>query len=214
MSSPTATALIFDLDNTLIRSAIDFLGLRHRLIDDLYAHGVSTQQREELVKLSLPELVALAHNADPTLSTAMWTTIGAAEAEGIRGAKAVEYAGDVLETLRARAYRLALLTNTARESVDERLAALNLANLFELVVTRSEGIALKPSPDGILYIFRRLPGIEAAYMIGDAYIDGRAAEAAGIRFIGFGEKSAAVITRGISPWAWITDLRELLDLAL
>lgn len=214
MPSPTATALIFDLDNTLIRSAIDFLGLRHRLIDELHAHGVSAQRREELVTLSLPELVALAHKVDPTLSTAMWTTISAAEAEGIRGAKAVEHAGDVLETLRARAYRLALLTNTARESVDERLAALNLANLFELIVTRSEGIAPKPSPEGILYILRRLPGIEAAYMIGDAYIDGRAAEAARIRFIGFGEKAAEIVARGISPWAWITDLRELLALAL
>lgn len=213
MASSTATVLIFDFDNTLIRSTIDFLGLRHRLIDELTAHGTTTRPREDLVKLSLPELVAVAH-ADPPLVAALWTIIHAAEVEGIRGAEAVESASTVLETLRGRGYRLALLTNSARESVDERLVALRLAPQFDLVVTRSEGVALKPSPEGIRYILARVPGIETAYLIGDAFIDGRAAHEAGIRFIGFGDKAAEVVARGITPWAWITNLRELLELTL
>lgn len=213
MLPPTATVLIFDFDNTLIRSAIDFLGLRHRLIDELYAHALTELPREDLLKLSLAELVGLAHQ-QPTLSMAMWVIIRKAEVEGIRGAETVEFAGEVLEKLRVRGYRLALLTNNARDSVEERLVALDLSTHFDLVVTRSEGIALKPSPEGINYILQRLEGIETAYMIGDAYIDGAAAATAGIRFIGFGEKAADVTARGIAPWAWITDLRELLALAL
>ncbi len=35
-----------------------------------------------------------------------------------------------------------------------------------------------------------------------------------IPFMGFGEREAEVMARGISPWAWIPDLRELLELVL
>jgi phosphoglycolate phosphatase len=214
MIPSNATALIFDLDNTLIRSRIDFLALRHTLIDDLYAHDISDQPRDALVRLALPELVELARSTRPEVATHMWEIIRVAELEGMRGARAVEHANEVLQTLRARGYKLALVTNSVREGVVERLGALDLAPYFDVIVTRDEGTALKPSPEGIHLVLHRLPGVEAAYMIGDAYIDGRAAEAAGIRFIGFGEKSAEIVARGIRPWAWISDLRELLDLAL
>jgi len=214
MPSPNATVLIFDLDNTLIRSRIDFLALRHGLIDALYAHDISEQPRDVLVRLALPELVELARSTRPDVAAQMWERIRVAELEGMRGAGTVEYADKVLQTLRARGYKLALLTNSARQGVAERLTALELAAHFDLVVTRDEGAALKPSPEGIHFVLQRLPGVEAAYMIGDAYIDGRAAESAGIRFIGFGENAQAIAARGITPWAWINDLRELLDLAL
>lgn len=214
MTPSNATALIFDLDNTLIRSRIDFLALRHALIDHLYAHDISDHPRDALVRLALPELVELARSTRPDVATHMWEIIRVAELEGMRGAGAVEHANEVLRTLRARGYKLALVTNSVREGVLERLGALDLAAYFDVIVTRDEGAALKPSPEGIHLVLHRLPGIEAAYMIGDAYIDGRAAEAAGVRFIGFGEKAAEIVARGIRPWAWISDLRELLDLAL
>lgn len=214
MAPSKVTALIFDLDNTLIHSRIDFLALRHRLIDALHAHGISDRPRDMLVRLALPELVDLAGPARPDIAAQMWEMIRLAELEGMRGAEAVEHADEVLRTFRGRGYKLALLTNNAREAVAERLAALSLAAHFDVVVTRDEGTVLKPSPEGIHYVLHRLPDVEVAYLIGDAYIDGRAAEAAGIRFIGFGGKAAEITARGISPWAWITDLRELLALEL
>ncbi len=214
MPHAQTTALIFDLDNTLIHSHIDFLALRHRLIDVLQAHRVTDHPREILVRLALPELVGLARGSHPTLAAHMWDIIREAEVVGLTGAEAVEYAEDVLGTLHTRGYRLALLTNNARQGVAERLAALNLASHFEAIVTRDEGAALKPSPEGIHQILALLRGVEVAYLIGDAWIDGRAAEAAGIRFIGFGQKAADIVARGITPWAWITDLRELLTLNL
>ncbi len=214
MPSPQQIALIFDLDNTLIHSHIDFLVVRHRLIDLLYAHGVTSQPREALVRLALPELIDLARSTNPELTERMWDVIRQAERTGLQDATAVDHAYDVLQALHTRGFRLALLTNNAREGVVERLATLKFAPLFEVILTRDEGTALKPAPDGIHYVLARLPGVEVAYLIGDAWIDGRAAEAAGIRFIGFGEKAAEVSARGVSPWAWITDLRTLLNLTL
>lgn len=214
MSAPREVALIFDLDNTLIHSHIDFLGVRHRLIDLLYEHTATALSREELVRLSLPELVELGQRQDAGLADRMWDVIQEAERQGLQGAPAVEHAPQVLQALRARGYRLALLTNNAREGVAERLGALGLWTFFEVVATRDEVAALKPSPEGIHYVLSHFPGVQHTYLVGDAWIDGRAAAVAGVRFIGFGTKQDAVQARGVHPWAWIIDLRELLQLKL
>lgn len=214
MAQPAETALVFDLDNTLIHSTIDFVGTRHRLIDVLEAAGAAPAAREVLVREPIPHLVAMGEAAGETLGRTMWEVVAAAEAEGIRDAVAVEHAPEVLAVLRSRGYRLALLTNNDRSGVQPKLAELGLDGYFDVIATRTEVPALKPSPEGVRYILQRLPAVRLAYVIGDAWIDGRAAEEAGARFIGFGERRAASLERGVQPWAWITDLRELLDLDL
>jgi phosphoglycolate phosphatase len=207
-------ALIFDLDNTLLHSTIDFIGTRHRLIDLLEAAGHAPGGREALVREPIPHLVAIGETVDADLVRAMWDVIAAAEAAGIREAKPVEHAGDVLRTLHARGYRLAVLTNNARDAVLPKLEEFAFDVLFDVIATRTEVPALKPSPEGIRYILGQLHGVQCAYVIGDAWIDGLAAEAAGARFIGFGPREDVSRERGVRPWAWITDLRELLALPL
>lgn len=214
MRPPHEVALIFDLDNTLIHSTIDFMGTRHRLIDLLEAAGVAPAPRDVLVREPIPHLAALGETAGADLAHAMWEVIAAAEAAGIRGAQPIEYAAEVLRALHARGYRLAVLTNNARDAVLPKLQEFAFDALFDVIVTRTEVPALKPAPDGVRYILGKLPGVEGAYVIGDAWIDGRAAEAAGVRFIGFGPREGISRERGVSAWAWITDLRELLTLPL
>ena len=214
MRPPREIALIFDLDNTLIHSTIDFIGTRHRLIDLLEAAGRAPAPREQLVREPIPHLVALGEDVDADLARAMWDVIAAAEAEGIRHATPIEHAGDVLRTLHARGYRLAVLTNNARDGVLPKLEEFAFDAFFDVIATRTDVHAIKPSPEGVRYILERLPAVEVAYVVGDAWIDGRAAEDAGARFIGFGPREDASQERGVRPWAWITDLRELLSLPL
>lgn len=207
-------ALIFDLDNTLLHSTIDFIGTRHRLIDLLEAAGRAPAARETLIREPIPHLAALGEAGDPNLARMMWAVITAAEAAGIREAKPVEHGGEVLRTLHARGYRLAVLTNNARDAVLPKLEEFAFDAFFDCIATRTDVPALKPSPEGIRYILIHLAGIAQAYVIGDAWIDGLAAEAAGARFIGFGPREEVSRERGVRPWAWITDLRELLSLPL
>ena len=214
MPQSSEIALIFDLDNTLIHSTIDFMGTRHRLIDVLMSAGAVSAPREVLIREPIPHLVAMGEAAGEALGRAMWEVVSAAETEGLREAVAVEHAAEVLAALRARGYRLALLTNNTRSGVLPKVGELGLDGYFDVIATRTEVPALKPSPEGVRYILHRLPAVRLAYVIGDAWIDGRAAEEAGARFIGFGERRAASLERGVRPWAWITDLRELLDLDL
>ena len=214
MPQSSEIALIFDLDNTLIHSTIDFMGTRHRLIDVLMSAGAVSAPREVLIREPIPHLVAMGEAAGEALGRAMWEVVSAAETEGLREAVAVEHAAEVLAALRARGYRLALLTNNTRSGVLPKVGELGLDGYFDVIATRTEVPALKPSPEGVRYILHRLPAVRLAYVIGDAWIDGRAADEAGARFIGFGERRAASLERGVRPWAWIADLRELLDLDL
>lgn len=203
-------ALIFDLDNTLIDSRIDFLAVRHRLIDLLYKEGAAGQPRDDLIRLALPELVALGGRANPGVADRMWEIIGEAERLGLENATLVAHAPDVVRTLSERGYRLALLTNNARTGVAERLRLFRLEPHFNVIATRDDVPALKPSPDGIRHILERLPGVRRTYLIGDAWIDAQAAHTAGVRFIGFGSKEETVKARRLPIWRWITDLRDLL----
>ncbi len=221
MESPVGTdsmtdapiLLIFDFDNTLIDSRINFAELRRAVIDLLATAGPLPEPREALLRKPIRDLVDQAAATSSDLAAKAWATIEAYEAEGLAGAAAMPHARAVLDALAASGKRVALLTNNARTATARALEHLGLASSIDLVVTRDDVATLKPDPAGIRLILERVGPIRAAYLVGDSWIDGLAAQHAGIRFVGFGPRRAEVEARGVRPWAWVTDLRELLDLA-
>jgi phosphoglycolate phosphatase len=213
MPHPPTILLIFDFDNTLIDSQIDFAGLRTALVDLLDGAGTLPAPRAELMRRPILELVEHGSAASSDLARAMWAVIESHEAAGLVRATAMPHAHDVLAALAARGFRLALLTNNARPATARILDALGLAPLLHMVVTRDDVPRLKPDPCGIQLILARLAPVRTAYLIGDSWIDGCAAAAAGIRFVGFGPRRAEVEARGVRAWAWVTDLPGLLAIA-
>jgi phosphoglycolate phosphatase len=213
MQTTTPPLLIFDFDNTLIDSRINFSELRTTLIDMLAAHRDLPAAREALMRQPILDLVEHARGVSEDLATAMWAEIERFEVDGLRDAAPMPDAHDVLAALAARGYRLALLTNNARPATTRMLDSLGLTPLLDLIVTRDDVPRLKPDAIGVRTIVARLGPADAAYLVGDSWIDGSAAQAAGIRFVGFGPRRTEVEARGIIPWAWVTELRQLLDLA-
>ena len=213
MPAPSEIALIFDFDNTLIMSNIDFVGVRHRLIDMLQDAAAISQPRETLMPLALWEIIAHAA-AQPALVDRMWEVVRQAERTGLAGATLADGVTEVLGTLRAQGYRLALLTNNAREMLVAPLERFRVDHYFEVIVTRDDIPALKPAPDGIRRILTSLATTRQAFMIGDAWLDAQAADRAGIRFIGIGPHRDAIEDRGLPIWAWVNTLAEILTLDL
>ncbi|MGH2405528.1 MAG: HAD family hydrolase [bacterium] len=213
MNAPSIL-MIFDFYNTLIDSKINFNDLRGALIDLWAAAAPLPAPRNSLLALPIRDIVDQALAASPHLTEAAWGTIEAYEAAGLEGAPAMPDARSVLEALAARGVRLAVLTNNARPATARLLETLGLAPLFELTVTRNDVSALKPDPAGVQLIVNHIGPVGAIYLVGDSWIDGQAAEAAGIRFIGVGPRRAEVEGRGVRPWRWVSDLRSLLDLDL
>lgn len=206
--------MIFDFDNTLVDSKINFLELRGALIDLWASAAPLPDTRDALLRLPIRDIVDQAVAASSGLTDPAWAVIEAYEAAGLEDAPAMPHALTVLEHLAGRGIRLAVLTNNARPATLRLLEQLGLAGLFDLTVTRSDASALKPDPAGVRLILDRLRPAGATYLVGDSWIDGLAAEAAGVRFIGVGPRRVEVEARGVRPWAWVEDLRSLLDLDL
>ncbi len=219
-------ALIFDMDNTVLGSRIDFAAIRRALGAMLREVGATDESDDALRRYAIGELVArgAVHDADrgTAMVPRMWEIITAHETEGLRDAAALDGAPDVLAALRARGYRLAILTNNSRTGASLALEAAGLALAAETVVTRDDVPTMKPASDGVLEALRRLGGappadsaagnheIKAVYVIGDSWIDGAAAQGAGARFIAYRRGFEELWTRGLRPWRAITHLRELL----
>ncbi len=204
--------IIFDFDNTLVDSRIDFAAIRGALVDLLESSGPLAEPRGELMRVPIADLVVRIGDSAPHLTAQAWATIEAFEAAGLRDATPVPHVHGVLAGLTARGFLLALLTNNARTATERVLAELGLAALIPVTVTRDEVPALKPDPAGIRLVMERAGPHRAACLVGDSWVDGQAAARASIRFVGFGPRRAEVEARGVMPWAWVRDLRELLDL--
>ncbi len=211
-------ALIFDMDNTLIGSQIDFPAIRRALIALLRAAGAAEEPDDALMRRALAQLVAIGAGHDRThgtmLTRRMWEIIEAHEAHGLRGALPLDDAGDVLAALRARGFRIAILTNTGRAGALDALRATELLEWAEVLVARDDVRALKPAGDGVAEAARRLGDVERLYVVGDSWIDGAAAAASGARFIAYRRSAEELQDRGVRPWRTILHLTELLDLDL
>ena len=216
------------MDNTVLGSHIDFAAIRRALGAMLREAGATGESDDALRRHAIGELVARGAAYDTERGTAMvprmWAIITAHETEGLRDAGALDGAPDVLAALRARGYRLAILTNNSRTGAELALEAAGLAHAAETVVTRDDVPTMKPASDGVLEALRRLGGappaeaaagrheIKTVYVIGDSWIDGAAARGAGARFIVYRRDLEELWSRGLRPWRAIKHLAELLEI--
>ncbi|MBI4493176.1 MAG: HAD family hydrolase [Chloroflexi bacterium] len=221
-----STLLIFDLDNTLVHSQIDFQAIRRELIALLHAAGATAEPAEALRRLAIPELILLAEGhqgrqaggeqpPEGNLRARCWQVVLRHEQVGMRAATVEPEVAAALALLGGRGYRLAVLTNNARPATEAVLRRFALLSHFELVVTRDDVAYLKPHPDGIERARAHFGGaVQQVFMIGDSYLDGLAALRAGTEFIAFRADRDGLAARGLAPRYTIQRLDELLELEL
>lgn len=88
---------------------------------------------------------------------------------------------DLLRTLRARGFRLAVATGKAGPRARSLLSTLDLIQHFDHVVGSDEVVNAKPAPDIVLRALALLDADpDTAVMVGDAPADIRSARAAGV----------------------------------
>ena len=202
--------VVFDLDNTLVHSKIDFLGIRRAVIDRLLAVGALAEPPADPRARAIPEWLAVAEAFDPALGAELWHVVAAFEREGMVHGTVEADARQTLDTLRTASYRLAVLTNNSVEAAEAALEQFDLRAPFDLVLGRGVVQGLKPGGEGVAQAHAALGGGPTT-VVGDSYIDGLAAERAGVaaRFVAFRPNAADLAARGVHPWAVIQDLAEL-----
>jgi phosphoglycolate phosphatase len=202
--------VIFDLDNTLVHSRIDFTGIRQLIIGRLVDVGALDQPPANPRVRAIPEWLDLAAAFDPVLADELWLAVDRFERDGMVHGTVEDDARLTLDHLHAAGLKLAVLTNNSLGSAEAALDRFALREPFDLVLARDVVPALKPSGLGVAQAHEAL-GKGPTYVVGDSYIDGLAAQraAVGARFVAFRANMTDLEARGVSTWAATQALAEV-----
>ena len=176
--------IIFDMDNTILRSNIDFPRMRQTVYDLLDSRGWGQYKRGSTANTILA--YSDSPDYDPDLAEQMWREVAKIEDEGLAHAILEPLAISALEYL-GQSCELAVLTNNTDFNLEDNLGKLGLLPYLSCVAGRDSVPRLKPAPDGLLWVAAHYPQIplERVVTVGDAINDAQAAEAAGISFVAY-----------------------------
>lgn len=205
-------AILFDMDNTLLRSRIDF----PRIKRDVFA--LLSEQRilpadfplEDHTIATLIEAARASNRLTDELDRAVWDIVVRGEREGMAGAELEPHVAETLERIRGHV-RMTILTNNALQAAQEALQRTGIAPFFEHIAGREQMTTLKPSPSGVFHLLSHYPGIrpELWLSVGDSWIDGKAAQQAGISFLAYNARMTELERRGVPSIGHIRSMREL-----
>lgn len=207
-------AVMFDMDNTLLRSKIDFRAMKTSVFELLVEAGVCAGHFpvHEHTIATLLNAVRQKERFTAKVERRVWETVATGELAGMEGALLEEGVTDMLAEVRGR-FALAVLTNNAREAAVAALERTGIAIYFDYIAGREQVEALKPSPSGVRHVMARYPDIPAErwLYVGDSWIDGRAAADGGIAFLACNASGPDLERRGVRPIGQIRAMSELVD---
>jgi phosphoglycolate phosphatase-like HAD superfamily hydrolase len=201
----------FDLDHTLVRTPLDLAAMAVDMRQCLERAGACLPARDERYRVG--ELLRFCKVEMPALEPALWTLALEREQQAMDEATLESGALDAVTGARRLGFVTALWTNNAGAVTRGALERLGLAEHFEIVVTRDEMRELKPHPDGwrVIAELAEVAARGSRYMVGDSWVDGLAATAAGVPFIAYRMNPADLARWKIDPVTTLTDLGALPD---
>ena len=175
-------AVIFDLDGTLVKFALDFIRARKEAIAEIEGRGINVDDlSESLSPYSM--LKVIKERADKKifsdLKKSLWDILEKIE---LKAANETDIQPDAIQTLnkiKNLGLRLAIVTNNGRKATSIVTKKFGLKDFFDTIVTREDSEKLKPDGESIKRAIEIL-GInpkEAIY-VGDGVIDILAAKKA------------------------------------
>jgi phosphoglycolate phosphatase-like HAD superfamily hydrolase len=241
----------FDLDHTLVRTPLDLAAMAADMRAHLEGAGVRLPARDDRYRVG--ELLRFCKDTAPALEAALWSLALEREQRAMDEATLEPGARAAVAGARRLGFVTALWTNNAGAVTRAALARLELADHFDVVVTRDDMRELKPHPDGwrviaglvavrgearsgaepsgemigsvrgearsgaepsgeMIGMRRGVPASSVrTYMVGDSWVDGLAAAAAGVPFIAYRANPADLARWKIEPVVTLTDLAGLPD---
>jgi len=204
--------IIFDMDNTLLQSNIDFPQMKSDVLEFLIRNSILSAEFD-VHEHTTATLIELARELGITddIYEAMMSKTTEHELLGMRGAGLEPGAKELLESIYEK-YVLVVLTNNSLAAAREALELTGISEYFDIIIGREQMSALKPSPSGYHYMMSKFKTIEPKewIAIGDSWIDGKAAQAAGIPFVSYRVSADQMLQRCVKPIGNIEHLSGLL----
>lgn len=198
---------VFDLDHTLVSSPLDLAAMALDIRAFIESRGGVLPGREERYRVG--ELVRWCAEEAPQMSETVWAIALDHERRAVQEASLEPGAREALTGARAAGYATAVWTNNARDVTRIALDRFALGEHLDLVVTRDEMRELKPDPDGWRVIAAHFGALHDAVVVGDSWVDGLAATAAGLPFVAYRACPDELARWKITPVAQLTDLAAL-----
>ncbi|MCY9580773.1 HAD family hydrolase [Paenibacillus alvei] len=206
--------IVFDMDNTILRSRIDFQAMKK----ETYQFLVSKEILPDGYSLDYHTTSTIIEEAIQTnrmtkeLLNEMWDIAKKHEVYGMQGADLEPGAVEVLSELKGR-YHIAIVTNNSVEAAEIALRDNDIMEYFDFIIGREVMKALKPSPDGYLRVLDEFKHSANEWLsVGDSWIDGKASISAGIRFIAYRSDKEKLKQMNVYPTAELSNLLELISL--
>ncbi|MCP8305264.1 MAG: HAD family hydrolase [archaeon] len=174
-------AVIFDLDGTLVKFALDITSVRREAISEIRRRGINAENLSNLTVYSILKVMKRRTDVRTLLNLkqSLWRIVEKFE---LKAADEVCIQPDALQTLifiKKLGLKLAIVTNNGRKATNIIIRKLGLDDFFDVVVTREDVEELKPDGWSIGRAIKIL-GIEVreAVYVGDSVIDVLAAKKA------------------------------------
>jgi len=187
-------AVIFDLDGTLINSAIPFKKMKRLIIKYLEDAGVTCGLlNDEMLNSEITSVAAedLKVRGFPEryikrVLSGVSDLMNRVEIESLDGAFLIDGVPEALRLLKERGFRIGLLTRSCREYAEKILRRFNIRGYFDAILARDDVEYPKPNPTHALELLKLLNvSARDAIFIGDHPSDMECAVKSGMKFILF-----------------------------
>lgn len=180
-------AVIFDFDYTLGDSTQGIvLSINYGLLQTGYAQKEVAKIRPT-IGMSLKDTFIRLTKSESLPEAALFARYFKERADQImtENTRLYDETPILLGRLKKAGYKTGIVTTKYHHRIDQILKKFELAHLVDVIVGGDEVKKEKPDPEGLLLALARL-GVkpEEAWYIGDTLIDAKAAEGAGVEFIG------------------------------
>lgn len=209
MNNNTPVKLVlFDLDDTLIQSHINYQEIRLQVIELL------DTPIKNLKNIPIAKILDRIKAEFPNKYQEAYRRVEVLEEVALKKAELIPWAEKIPNLMSKYNLQTAIFTNNSRKGVNHYLSKFSFLKSF-LIITRDDVKAMKPNPEGLFKIIKRFNGIKSniglksTIFVGDSFIDSKAAHAANIRFIWYNSRDIDLTNFPVVPYQIISHLSEL-----
>ncbi len=184
--------VIFDLDDTLILSTVDYAKFKRLVIERIVSHGedrslYSPSETIVAIVSRYEDRLRRSGVAEPEIrrrTAELDRIMDEVELENVGDTRTVDGAVRLLETLRRHGIRIGVLTRGCQRYAESALGTTGLLELVDELECRNSTTPAKPNPAAYLRLVERL-GVpkDQTLFVGDHPIDAQCARNAGVPFV-------------------------------